>query len=139
MAEVDEQPDLDAGGAQVVHELRPMLIDQGADRLDFDDDRTETNKVRPKDLFQCPALIAQANLLLCQELNALAGQLQFKALLIHGLDEPATLFLIDFKTCPKNLMRFLFQDQFTHGSFLFPCVPSVPWFTPSGQDRSTAE
>ena len=73
MAEVDEQPHLDAGGAQVVHELGPMLIGQGGDRLDFDDDLAQTEEVRPVGLAQRPALIAQANFLLGQELNALAG------------------------------------------------------------------
>ena len=54
MAEVDEEPDLDAGSAQVIHKLRAMLIGQGADRLDFDDHLAQADQVRPVGLPERP-------------------------------------------------------------------------------------
>ena len=38
VAEVDEQPDLDAGGIQVVDDLRLMFRGSGFDRFQFNDD-----------------------------------------------------------------------------------------------------
>jgi hypothetical protein len=37
MAEVDDQPDFEAGGAPIVQDLGAVLIGPGADRLDSDD------------------------------------------------------------------------------------------------------
>ena len=120
MAEVDEQPDPEAGGAQVVHELGAVLIGEGADCLDFDDHLAETDEVRPVGLPERPALIAQANLVLGQELNASARQLQFQALLIHWFNKSAAFLLIDLETAPEDPVRFLFQNQFTHSSSRVP-------------------
>jgi hypothetical protein len=50
VTEIDEQADLKACGAQVVHELRTMLIGQSADRLEFDEYLAKTDQVRPIDL-----------------------------------------------------------------------------------------
>ena len=77
--------------------------------------------------------LAQLVSLASQELNALAGQLQLEALLIHRLDEPAAFLLVDLETGPKNPVRFFLQYQSTHGSFSIPCVRCIPWLTPSVQ------
>src|SRR6266496_1107056 len=59
MAEVHEQTECAAGCAEIVQQLRAMLIGQGRDGFDFDNDRTVTNEVRHERLNERMAAILQ--------------------------------------------------------------------------------
>src|SRR6266487_949620 len=57
MAEVHEQTECAAGCAEIVQQLRAMLIGQGRDGFDFDNDRTVTNEVRHERLNERTAIL----------------------------------------------------------------------------------
>ena len=57
MAEIHEQPDLEARGAQVIHQLGSMFSSQSCDRLDLEEHFAEADEVCPIGLSQPPALI----------------------------------------------------------------------------------
>jgi hypothetical protein len=59
VAEIDQQTELEARRAEVIQQLRPMLVGEGRDCFDFNDDLIVADEVRLIDLPESSAAIAQ--------------------------------------------------------------------------------
>jgi hypothetical protein len=79
MAEVHEQTQLATGYAEIVEELRSMLIYQLGNCFDFNNDLVVANEIRTESLNQCAAAILQRLRWLRQKWNLLKLQLDLKA------------------------------------------------------------
>jgi len=58
MTEIDQEVNLEAGGFQVIMQLRSVLVGQLGNGLDFQNDLIEQDEVRNVTLLQGPPLVA---------------------------------------------------------------------------------
>ena len=82
--EVHQQAKLLTGRLQVVDHLSSVFIGQPLDRLDFQDDFAETQKIGFVLLLQRPTLVLQSKSRLLLERDLLLGQFSRQTFLIHG-------------------------------------------------------
>ena len=109
MPEVDQQPKPIPGGLEVIVDLSTVLICQFRDRLQFDDDLAETNKVRHIALLQAPAFVAQLQARLGTERNLDQTQFDLQTLLINGFEKPAPFLVVDLETSPDQRVTLGFE------------------------------
>ena len=119
MAEVHEQTQLATGCAEIVEELRPMLIYQLGNCFDLNDDLVIANEIRTECLNQCAAAILQRSRWFRQKWNSLELQLDLKALMINRLEKPAALISVNGKARAEDRVAFLLVNQFCF--FFFSC------------------
>ena len=115
MPEIDQKSQPLPGRLQVIEGLGPVLVRDLLDGLEFDDDFSETKKIRNIGLFQGLLLVLQPQTRLFFEWNAAACEFQRQALLIHALQKPTPHFFIDLEASPHDLKAFfLVQDALPH-------------------------
>ena len=98
MPEVDEEPEAEAGRLQVVPDLGVVLTGQIAQGLQLDDDGLVTDEVGLVGLLQGTPLVADQEFPLGYERDSSLGELDFQALLVHGLQEPTSHVLVDLES-----------------------------------------
>jgi hypothetical protein len=117
MAEVNQQTQLATGCAEIIQDLRAVLIAQLRDRLDFENYFFVANEIRTEGLNQCAAAILQRLRWFRQKWNSLEFQLDLKALMINRLEKSAALISINGKARPEDRVAFVFVNQSVFSSF----------------------
>ena len=100
MADVHEQTELAIRCAEIIQDLRTVLVAQLRDRFDFKNYFFVANEIRTECLNQCTAAILQRLRWLRQKWNSLEFQLDLEALMINRLEKPAALISVNGKARP---------------------------------------
>ena len=131
MPEIHEQAESVAGGVEIIEHLGTMLIRQRRHRLDLQDDLLEADEIRLESLTKRPAFVAQWQMRLRRERNALQTQLNFQTLLIDGLSEAATFLVIDLKARPLDpeALVFIEVEDVTHSVFMIRVICAIRGLT----------
>ena len=111
MAEVHEETQLATGCAEIVDELRSMLIYQLGNCFDLNDDLVVANEIPTECLNQCAAAILQRLRWLRQKLNSLKLQLDLKAVMINCLEKSTALVSINGKARTEDRVALIFVNQ----------------------------
>lgn len=90
-AEVDQQSETLAGGFEVVDGLSAVLVCQGSDGLDLDDDFTETEEIRLIGLSELLALVLKFQLRLGDERDILALEFDRKAFVVYAFEKTVSV------------------------------------------------
>ena len=130
MAEVHEQTQLAIRCAEIIQDLRTVLVSQLRDRFDFKKYFFVANEIRTECLNQCTAAILQRLRWLRQKWNSLEFQLDLEALMINLLEKPAALILVNGKARPEDRVAFIFVNQFCF--FFFSRHWCVSWAKTGG-------
>src|ERR1035437_6949130 len=111
MSEVYEQPQLESRRVQIIQHLRPVLIHEIGNGLEFQNDLSETNKIGLVALPERTAAIRQRQRRLrhCRQLLKL--KLNLHAFLIDRLQEPATFVLVHRETAAHDGVHLFLVDQ----------------------------
>ena len=88
-AEVEEEADFQAGGLQVIDNLRLLDPAQFGQRLEFDNDRIEADEVRAVGGIQLISLVKHRQFDFALERDALILQLDGQGFLLDRLQKPA--------------------------------------------------
>ena len=107
---VYEQPESAFCQPQIVHQLRPVLVCQGFDGFDFDDDLPVADEVRNVCLVDGFALVEDSQFMLCVKRDAAHGEFPFEALLIDFFPEAVAEFTIDFIDCATDGVAFFWVE-----------------------------
>ena len=116
MAEVHKQAQFATGCAEVIQELRAVLIDQGGDGFDFEDDLVMANEVRGERLNESTPAILQSPRSLRLKWDSLQFQFDLQALVINRLEKAAALLFVNGKTRADDGIAFILIKQFGFSS-----------------------
>ena len=109
--EVDQQPELGLGHAQIIEQLRPVLVRQFGYGLELENDLSVANHVRDIGLLNLSPFVENGQLALGFERNAAIGKLKLKALLIDFLAPSVAHVPIDVEDCSLNSIDLVLEKH----------------------------
>ena len=110
MTEVREQAQFAAGCAEIIQELRAVLIGQGRDGFDLEDDLVVANEVGCKRLNESAAAILQGLRCLRLKWNSLELKFDFQPLVINRLEKAAALIFVNGEARADDGIAFIFVN-----------------------------
>jgi hypothetical protein len=101
MPEIDEQTQLAGGCAQIIQNLRAVLIAQIRNRLDLENYFSVADKIRVECLNQCAATVLQCLRWFRQKWNSLKFELDLQASIIKPARESRSPYLDKRQSTPR--------------------------------------
>jgi hypothetical protein len=119
-AKIHEQAEFEAGYLEVVVDLGAVLVGQGFDRLEFDDDFIEAKQIERVGVTQGYAAISDRKISLGIEEDFAMGEFDLHAVLVNRFHVAVTLCGMHRHACAVDQVGFFFvEDGFGHGGESF--------------------
>src|SRR5882724_9709646 len=99
---------------KIVLDLRTMLVGQGGNGLQLQQDFVVTNEVGHILFLQRLVLVSQSQRNQRLGRNTLQREFDLETLLIDCLEKPTALLAIHVETCTKDFVGFFLLDKFAH-------------------------
>ena len=112
MAKVHKQPQLAAGRAEVIENLRPMFVTQRRCGLELEKDFVVANEIGTERLNKRATAVLQSVRRFGAKRNALEFKFNLQAFVVNRFVKPASLVLIDRETGAHDYVAFMFINQF---------------------------
>jgi hypothetical protein len=119
MAKVREQTQFASGRAQIIQDLRAVLITQDGDAFDFENDFVVANEIWVECLDQSAGAILQCLGSFRKERNSLEFELDLQALVVNRFVKAAAFIFVNLEACANNGVAFFLINQFCF--FFFSC------------------
>jgi hypothetical protein len=114
VTEVHEQAQFEASGVEIIQDLGAVFIHEAGNRLQFDDNLIEADKISDKSLLEGMTFVFKPQNSLRNERRSLESEFELQALLKHRLEKSTAFFFIYLKTGTDDFVGSFRIDKVVH-------------------------